>query len=260
MTKEYEVRSSELWDAKARFTILDDGNGFTMDGPMAPLRRVRRGCCPRWTSSARRGCSSRSSASGSSARSSSPAPSASPSTPRPRHRPALPARREHPAARADEGRHAAPHGRADAGPGHADLPDNEWGRPVRDAVKRGDIGGISFRWAGSLESWKNEKLADGYTGPVRHLHEIQLRREVSLVTFPAYDTPASVRALAEEAEVDPDTLVDALKALKPEARLTVEQREALITVINKHSDVPVLGADEANKLTQMRERLLALAG
>jgi hypothetical protein len=46
-------------------------------------------------------------------------------------------------------------------------------------VKRGDIGGISFRMGKVAESWKREKLADGYDGPVRHLHEIQLRREVS---------------------------------------------------------------------------------
>ena len=42
---EYEARSSELWE-EARFTILDEGDGFTMDGPMAlystPSRRISR--------------------------------------------------------------------------------------------------------------------------------------------------------------------------------------------------------------------------
>lgn len=258
MTKEYEVRSSELWE-EARFSVLDDGNGFTMDGPMALYGAPSRLLSEMDLMGASRAQLSRFGRrqfrevieAGAFRRSLNAAPD-------------VVLHYQH-----DES--SLPLGRTKAGTlrlteeagmvrAQADLPDNEWGRPVRDAVKRGDIGGISFRMGRVEESWSREKLADGYDGPVRHLHEIQLRREVSLVTFPGYDTPATVRALAEEAEVDPDMLVAALAALKPEARLNAEQREALISVINKHSDVPVLGADEAAKLTQMRERLVALAG
>lgn len=138
----------------------------------------------------------------------------------------------------------------------ATLPDNELGRPVRDAIARGDISGMSFRFQKVID--KFEKTNDGIT---RHLHEVKLGPEVSIADFPAYpDTIATVRALAEEADVDPDELVEALTALKPEARLTPSQHDALVAVINAHSDAPVLEAAEAHKLAQMRDRLARLAG
>lgn len=136
------------------------------------------------------------------------------------------------------------------------LPDNEWGRPVRDAIARGDISGMSFRFQKVIEKWTR----DGET-QVRHLHEIRLGPEVSVTDFPAYpDTTATVRALAEEADVDPEELIAAVAALKPEARLTSGQRDALLAVVNTHSDVPVVDASEPTKRAQMRERLAALAG
>ena len=134
----------------------------------------------------------------------------------------------------------------------ATLPDNEWGRPVRDAIARGDIGGMSFRFRKVLDKWGED--ADG--GALRSLLEVRLDKEVSVTEFPAYpDTIATVRALAEEADVDPEQLVQALGALKPEARLTPEQRLALVTVINAKSDAPVIDAAAAAKMARMRERL-----
>jgi HK97 family phage prohead protease len=137
------------------------------------------------------------------------------------------------------------------------LPDNEWGRPVRDAIARGDIGGMSFRFQKVIDKWESD--ADG--GQLRSLLEVKLDKEVSVTEFPAYpDTIATVRALADEAEVDPDTLVAAINALKPDARLTPEQRQALLTVVNTKSDAPVIDAADAQKMAQMRDRLARLAG
>ncbi len=134
----------------------------------------------------------------------------------------------------------------------ATLPDNEWGRPVRDAIARGDIDGMSFRFQKVIDKWDQD--ADG--GHLRSLLEVRLDKEVSVTEFPAYpDTIATVRALADEAEVDPEQLVAALGALRPEARLTAEQRQALVTVINAKSDAPVIDAADAIKLARMRERL-----
>lgn len=142
-----------------------------------------------------------------------------------------------------------------------DLPNNEWGRPVRDAVVRKDITGMSFRFQAVIEKWTRQTLDDGYTGAVRHVHEFRMGPEISFVTTPAYvETSAAIRELADEADVDPDLLVEAFGQLKPEARLSPEQREALITVISKHSDVPVIGADDVQKMARMRERLASLAG
>lgn len=133
----------------------------------------------------------------------------------------------------------------------ANLPDNEYGRPVRDAIARGDISGMSFRFHTVRDDWK-----DGVDGTIRTLREVKLGPEVSVTEFPAYpDTVATVRALAEEADVDPDQLVAALLALKPEAVLTGEQREALVAVINKHTDAPVIDKAAVDKLASMRERL-----
>lgn len=204
--KEYEVRSSELWD-EARFTILDDGNGFTMDGPMAlygaPSRQLSEldlgGNARSLRELARLGSRTFREVIHPGAFSKSLAAV-----------PDVVLHYQH-----DE--KSLPLGRTKAGTlrlseeagmvrATADLPDNEWGRPVRDAVKRGDIGGISFRMGKVEESWSREKFADGYDGPVRHLHEVQLRREVSLVTFPAYDTTAAVRDLVEAVASEPDTL------------------------------------------------------
>lgn len=143
-----------------------------------------------------------------------------------------------------------------------DLPNNEWGRPARDAVERRDITGMSFLFKAVIEKWGKETLDDGYTGAVRHVHELRLGPDISLVTHPAYGhaTDAAIRQLADEADVDGDTLVAALAALQPDTRLTAEERETLIKVVNSHSDVPVIDASEITKRAQQRERLAALAG
>lgn len=143
----------------------------------------------------------------------------------------------------------------------ADLPDNEWGRPVRDAVKRGDIGGLSFRMGRVISGWGREKLPDGYNGPVRRIMEIELRREMSLVTFPGYDTPATIRELAEAADVEPDELARAFAVLRePDGKLTDEQHQLLQSAIATKVETPYLDP----KLAQWRERLgpvpAALAG
>lgn len=252
---EYEVRSSEMWE-ECRFKIDGDGTGFTMDGPMALYGQPSRLLSERDLVGASRAQLGRFGGRtfreviepGGFRKTLSESPD-------------IVLHYQH-----DE--RTLPLGRTKAGTlrlldettmvrSQADLPDNEWGRPVRDAVKRGDIGGISFRMGHVIEKWGREKLADGYEGPVRHLMEIQLRREVSLVTFPGYDTPASVRELAEQADLEPDKLAEALNLLRdPEAKLTDEQHQLLQTAIAAKVDAPYLNP----KLASMRERLLALAG
>lgn len=131
---------------------------------------------------------------------------------------------------------------------HAQLPDNEWGRPIRDAIARGDISGMSFRFNKVIEKWD---------GDTRHLHEVRLGPEVSITDYPAYpDTSVAVRHLAEAADLEPDALADAFRALRdPDARLTAEQHELLMTAINARTDTPYVGP----KLAHARERLAALA-
>jgi HK97 family phage prohead protease len=257
---EYEVRSSELWE-ECRFVIEDgEGSGLTMTGPMAPYEKPsnllsemdlpsnQRGKLASFGSRTFREIIHR----GAFTKTLAEAPD-------------IVLHYQH-----DE--RTLPLGRTKAGTltlvdegdavrTRAELPDNEWGRPVRDAVKRGDIGGISFRMGRVVESWKRERLADGYEGPVRHLHEIQLRREVSLVTFPGYITPATVREMAEAADLEPDELAKAFAVLRdPEAKLSDAQHHLLQSAIATKVDAPFLDP----KLAQWRERIgpapVAIAG
>lgn len=130
----------------------------------------------------------------------------------------------------------------------ASLPDNEWGRPVRDAIARGDISGMSFRFDKPTDKW--EQTADGWE---RHLTEVRLGIEVSVTDIPAYpDTTVAVRHLAEAADLEPDDLAEAFRVLRdPEAKLTREQRNLLMAVINARTDEPFVG----ERLARKREEL-----
>lgn len=89
----------------------------------------------------------------------------------------------------------------------ADLPDNEWGRPVRDAVVRGDISSMSFGFnvPKGGDEWNNERTE-------RRLNEVYLHEVSPVTAWPAYPaTSASVRALADLVEVDEDILAMTLR-------------------------------------------------
>lgn len=138
------------------------------------------------------------------------------------------------------------------------LPDNERGRAASDAVRRGDVRGMSFRFDKAQDKWTTDETG----GSVRELLAVRLRSEVSFATFPAYDsTEAAVRALAEEAGVDPDALIGGFANLRPDTKLTPDQRAALVEVINRHTDAPVVdkSAVTAINKTLLRERLEAIA-
>lgn len=95
----------------------------------------------------------------------------------------------------------------------ADLPDNEWGRPVADAIRRGDIESMSFGFNAVRDEWSDD-------GSERSLLEVRLH-EVSLVTgWPAYPaSSATVRSLNLD-ELPDEELADLFKKLQ--ARLHPE--------------------------------------
>ena len=117
----------------------------------------------------------------------------------------------------------------------ADLPDNEWGRPVADAVRRGDINSMSF----GFQSIRNGVPKDEEA--VVEQREIRLWEVSPVTAWPAYpQTSASVREMAEAIETEPDELAAAFALLRdPEARLSREQASLLTTLINARSDAPV---------------------
>lgn len=135
----------------------------------------------------------------------------------------------------------------------AGLPDNERGREVRDAIARGVVSGMSFRFSRPVA-----KIEQGQDGNLlRTLTEVRLGPEVSVTPFPAYDmTSVAVRHLAEEVDAEPDDLSEAFRVLRdPEARLTVEQRDLLMAVVNARTDTPFVGP----KVAAYRELLAARA-
>ncbi|HEY6013832.1 MAG TPA: HK97 family phage prohead protease [Candidatus Limnocylindrales bacterium] len=136
----------------------------------------------------------------------------------------------------------------------ASLPDNEIGRPVRDAIRRGDISGMSFRFR--VPSKAGEAWSADYTK--RELLDIALGAEVSVVDFPAYpDTSVFVRHLAEAAEVPTDDLAAAFAVLRDaDARLSPEQRDLLYAAVGAKTDAPYLPP----KLVELQKRLASAYG
>jgi len=134
----------------------------------------------------------------------------------------------------------------------ATLPDNELGRPVRDSIRRKDITGMSIRFR--VASKAGEKWNADYTQ--REVLEAQLGPEISLVTFPAYpDTTATVRHLAEAAELPVDDLAVAFDTLRdPEAKLTRDQQHLLMEAVNAKVDEPYVSP----KIVAMQEQLSLL--
>lgn len=128
----------------------------------------------------------------------------------------------------------------------ASLPDNEWGRPVADAVRRGDINSMSFGFQ-SLRS-KAAKDEDG----VIEQHEVRLWEVSPVTAWPAYpQTSASVRELAEAIDAEPDELAAAFAILRDaDARLTPEQHDLLLRTINTKYDLPVVPPRLAERQTK----------
>jgi HK97 family phage prohead protease len=116
----------------------------------------------------------------------------------------------------------------------ATLPDNEHGRPYRDAIARGDVRGMSFRMMRSQDNARPdgtfpvEILADGSASQVRRIREVELMPEVSITNMPAYvETSASIRSIAEDLGVDADALESAMRSFDA-GTLTFSERDVII--------------------------------
>lgn len=76
-----------------------------------------------------------------------------------------------------------------------DIENNQEARALHSAIKRGDITGMSFRFAVKDDRWEGLKTKN----PVRHILKISHIREVSAVNTPAYpDTSITARSLDSE--------------------------------------------------------------
>jgi HK97 family phage prohead protease len=103
-----------------------------------------------------------------------------------------------------------------------DLPDSPLGENVREAVRRGDLDGASFRFVVGDDDW---------TGDVRTVTRIAALHDVTIASYPAYPAAAielrTRPAPNEETTMPEDTIVD--EELE-QAEEVVEQRTGSLRV------------------------------
>jgi HK97 family phage prohead protease len=122
------------------------------------------------------------------------------------------------------------------------LPETTLGKDVRTLVQRGDVSAMSFGFSvpANGDTWNSE-------GTERTLRSVRIH-EVSIVAFPAYQQTAgtatvrSYDAVATRAEVDADSLADAMLAVEDGKDLSLEQSELLSKVIQRLT--PTVEAEE----------------
>ncbi len=125
------------------------------------------------------------------------------------------------------------------------LPETTLGKDVRTLVQRGDVSAMSFGFSvpANGDTWNAE-------GTERTLRSVRIH-EVSIVAFPAYQQTAgtaavrSYDAVATRAEVDADSLADAMLAVEDGKDLSLEQSELLTKVIQRLT--PTVETDEATQ-------------
>jgi HK97 family phage prohead protease len=117
----------------------------------------------------------------------------------------------------------------------ATLPDNEWGRPVRDAVQRGDISGMSFGFQPVKQDPPNPRIDEDRTVVEARLFEVS-----PVTAWPAYSaTSADVRMLADLIDVEETELQTSLRALTSDEMLTEAQRDILERAISARTPRPL---------------------
>ena len=136
----------------------------------------------------------------------------------------------------------------------ADLPNTTDGRDMAELLRRGDLSSMSFGFNVIKDSWSSD-------GTERTLKSVRLF-ETSIVAFPAYmATEAAVRsydALATRAEVDSDTLADALLKLEEGEDLTLEQAELLKSVVEKLAPATEESAEVEQNNIELKKKQLEL--
>jgi len=130
-------------------------------------------------------------------------------------------------------------------------PENEWGRPVLDAVKRGDVSGMSIAFRAVKQEWVHPPEGSREL-PKRTIREARLY-EVSPVTFPAFpSTTLGVRAEDLTPEDDDDLLTRAWVLLRcaqrglqltgEDLRLLAAARDLLAGALPAERDSSINGA------------------
>jgi uncharacterized protein len=142
----------------------------------------------------------------------------------------------------------------------ATLPNTSYGRDASELVRRGDVTAFSFGFSMPARGG-DEWSADGTE---RVLKSVRLH-EVSLVAFPAYPETAgtaTVRGLdkvAKRAEVDADSLADALLKIENGEDISTDDRQLLEKVISELAPEAVEPeADKGLEMLALKKKKLQL--
>lgn len=109
----------------------------------------------------------------------------------------------------------------------ADLPDSPAGRDVREAVRRGDIDGASFRFVVGGESWDGDK---------RTVTSVKELLDVTVATYAAYPAASvelrtrTTTTTSEPAELEEDTTMDNTDNTVEEPETASESRTGALAV------------------------------
>lgn len=135
----------------------------------------------------------------------------------------------------------------------ADLPDNEWGRPVRDAVRRGDISTMSFGFTDARDTWSEDRKE-------RRLENLYLMEVSPVTSWPAYPaTSAGVRALAELVDVEEDVLAATLRDFfSLQSEPSAETRRLMRALVAAREPEPEVDPAELEYIQSMLTRRASL--
>jgi HK97 family phage prohead protease len=130
----------------------------------------------------------------------------------------------------------------------ADLPDTTAGRDTAELLRRGDIATMSFGFQTVRDAWSED-------GKNRELVEVRLYEVSPITGWPAYPaTSAFVRHIAAELGEEVEPLEVAFSVLTGEDKLTDDQRELLLRVVNAHIDRPFVGPSLADWQTRLAKK------
>lgn len=95
-----------------------------------------------------------------------------------------------------------------------DPPDTSYARDAVESIRRGDMSGMSFEFRVAKDGYSWTKDSDGV--PLGTVQRMEVLREFSVVTFPAYPaTSAAIRSLQEFEEQEAQAVQEARRRALP---------------------------------------------
>ena len=129
------------------------------------------------------------------------------------------------------------------------LPDTTYARDLAISIKRGDVEGMSFRFANAIASWTTTE--DG--NRLRIVEQLAFD-EVSPATFPAYpDTSVAMRSLEVLEQKEQLTLEGIQNQLAEVKQLIAAAHVVKVQEVQDQDDPPAVQVQEVQQVQQVQE-------